>query len=192
VLPGSLDPAIEAAIEKLPVHQASPPIRTAAGWTIMLVADRRQFATARPDDVRVNLVQMTLALPVNASDAEVNRATADAQKAMTGVRQCTDLHRISRELKGATSGDLQLIRVGDLAANPQMYQDIPKLNVGGTAGPFRVAEGMQIVALCSKEGAGGVPSRDSIQQQILSQKLDAAGRRYMREMRRAATVEMKP
>jgi len=51
---------------------------------------------------------------------------------------------------------------------------------------------MQIVALCSKEGTGGVPSRDSIQQQILAQKLDAAGRRYMRELRRAATVEMKP
>ena len=192
VLPGSLDPAIEAAIEKLPVRQASPPIRTAAGWTIMLVADRRQFATARPDDVRLNLVQMTLALPINASPEEVNRATVDAQKAMIGIRQCTDLHRTARELKGATSGDLQGIRVGDLAGNPQMYQDIPKLNVGGTAGPFRVAEGMQIVALCSKEGAGGVPSRDSIQQQILAQKLDAAGRRYMRELRRAATVEMKP
>lgn len=192
VLPGSLDPAIEAAMEKVPPHQASPPIRTAAGWTIIYVADRRQFATARPDDVRLNLVQLTLALPINASTDEVSRATGEAQKAMTGVRQCSDLHRISRELKGATSGDLQGIRVGDLAGNQQMYQDIPKLSVGGTAGPFRVAEGMQIVALCSKEGANGIPSRDAIQQQILIQKLDAAGRRYMRELRRAATVEIKP
>ena len=94
--------------------------------------------------------------------------------------------------KGATSGDLQGVRVGDLAGNPQMYQDIPKLGIGGTAGPFRVAEGMQIVALCSKEGANGIPSRDAIQQQILIQKLDAAGRRYMRELRRAATIEIKP
>jgi peptidyl-prolyl cis-trans isomerase SurA len=72
-----------------------------------------------------------------------------------------------------------------------MYQEIPKLSVGGTAGPFRVAEGMQVVALCSKEGAGGLPSRDVVSQQILLQKLEAASRRYMRDMRRVATIDIR-
>jgi peptidyl-prolyl cis-trans isomerase SurA len=191
ILPGSLDPALDAVIEKAPLRQASEPIRTPAGWHIVYVIDRRQFATARDDDARLNLVQMTLALPVNSSPEEVSRATAEAQKAMTAVHQCNDLHIQSRLLKGATSGDLRSIRVGDLASNPQMYQEIPKLSVGGTAGPFRVAEGLQVVSLCSKEGAGGLPSRQSISQQILLQKIEAAGRRYMRDMRRAATIDIK-
>jgi peptidyl-prolyl cis-trans isomerase SurA len=72
-----------------------------------------------------------------------------------------------------------------------MYEDIPKLAAGGTAGPFRVAEGLQVVSLCSKEGATGLPTRDVIAQQLLVQKLEAAGRRYMREMRRVATIEIK-
>jgi len=192
VLPGSLDPAIDAAIEKLPLRQASDPIRTPSGFHVLYVIDRRPFASARPDDVRLNLVQMTLALPVNASPEETNRATTDAQKAMTAVRQCNDLHTQSRQLKGATAGDLNGVRVGDLAANRQMYEEIPRLAVGGTAGPFRVAEGLQVVALCSKEGASGLPTRDVISQQILLQKLEAAGRRYMRELRRVATIEVKP
>jgi peptidyl-prolyl cis-trans isomerase SurA len=192
ILPGSLDPALAAAIEKLPLRQASEPIRTPAGWHILYVVDRRPFATARPDDVRLNLVQMTLALPVNASPEETNRATADAQKAMAAVRQCTDLHAQGRQLKGATSGDLSGVRAGELAGNRQMYEEIPKLRVGGTAGPFRVAEGLQVVSLCSKEGSDGLPSRDVIAQQILLQKLEAAGRRYMRDMRRVATVDIKP
>lgn len=191
ILPGSLDPSLDAMIEKLPLRQVSEPIRTPAGWHIVLVVDRRPFATARPDDVRLNLVQMTLALPPNASPDEVNRAAAEAQKAMTAVRQCADLHAQARQLKGATSGDLKDVRVGDLAANPQMYQEIPKLSIGGTAGPFRVAEGMQVVALCSKEGAGGLPSREAISQQLLLQKLEAAARRYMRDLRRAATIDVK-
>jgi peptidyl-prolyl cis-trans isomerase SurA len=178
-------------IEKAPLRQATEPVRTPAGYHILYVVDRRPFASARPDDVRLNLVQLTLALPINATPDEVARATAEAQKAMSGVRQCADLHARSRELKGATSGDLHGIRVGDLAANPQMYQEIPKLSVGGTAGPFRVAEGMQIVALCSKEGAGGMPSRDVVSQQILLQKLEAASRRYMRDMRRVATIDIR-
>jgi peptidyl-prolyl cis-trans isomerase SurA len=191
ILPGSLDPALEAAVEKLPLRQASEPIRTPAGWHIVYVVDRRQFATARPEDVRLNLVQMTLALPVNASPEETSRATAEAQKAMTAVHQCDDLHQQSRLLKGATSGDLRSIRAGDLAGNPQMYQEIPKLPIGGVAGPFRVAEGLQVVSLCSKEGAGGMPSREAISQQILLQKIEAAARRYMRDMRRAATIDVK-
>ncbi|HTR87480.1 MAG TPA: peptidylprolyl isomerase [Reyranella sp.] len=190
ILPGALDPTLDAAIEKLPLRQPSDLIRTPAGWHILYVVDRRPFATARPDDVRLNLVQMTLALPVNASPDEVNRATAEAQKAMAGVRQCADLHVQARKLKGATSGDLSGVRVGDLAANQQMFGEIPKLSIGGVAGPFRVAEGLQVVSLCSKEGAGGLPSRETVQQLILLQKLEAAARRYMRDMRRAATIDI--
>jgi peptidyl-prolyl cis-trans isomerase SurA len=72
-----------------------------------------------------------------------------------------------------------------------MYDEIPKLAIGTAAGPFRVAEGLQVVALCGKEGASGLPTRDSVSQQILLQKLEAAGRRYMRELRRVATIEIK-
>jgi peptidyl-prolyl cis-trans isomerase SurA len=191
ILPGGLDPALDAAIEKAPLRQATEPIRTPAGYHVLYVIDRRPFASAKPDDVRLNLVQMTLALPVNATGDEMARATAEAQKAVVGVRTCQDLHVRARELKGATSGDLNNIRVGDLAANREMYDQIPKLAVGGTAGPFRVAEGLQVVALCSKEGGGGTPTRDVISQQILLQKLEAASRRYMREMRRVATIDLK-
>jgi peptidyl-prolyl cis-trans isomerase SurA len=191
VLPGSLDPALEAVIDKQPLRQASDPVRTPAGFHILYVIDRRQFASARPDDVRLNLVQLTLALPVNASTEETSRATTEAQKAMAAVRQCTDLDAQARQLKGATAGRLDNVRVGDLAANRQMYDEIPRLAVGAVAGPFRVAEGLQVVALCSKEGASGLPTRDAISQQILIQKLEAAGRRYMREMRRVATIEIK-
>jgi peptidyl-prolyl cis-trans isomerase SurA len=73
-----------------------------------------------------------------------------------------------------------------------MYEEIPKLAVGRAAGPFRVAEGLQVVALCSKEGSDGLPARDVISQQILVQKLEAASRRYMRDLRRVATIDIKP
>lgn len=192
VLPGSLDPGLDAAIDKLQPRQFSDPVRSPGGWHILYVVDRRQFAATRPDDVRLNLVQLTLSLPVNASAEETNRASADAQKAMAAVRQCTDLHAQARQLKGATSGDLKGVRVGDLSGNRQMYEDIPRLQAGGTAGPFRVAEGLQIVSLCSRAGGDGLPTRDAISQQILLQKLEAASRRYMRDLKRTSTIDVKP
>lgn len=192
VLPGSLDPALDAVLEKQPVRTASAPIRTAAGWHILYIVDRRPFASSRPDDARVNLVQMTLALPVNSSPAEIEETTAEARKAMAAVHQCADLHTQARQLKGASSGDLTNVRVGDLASNRQMHEEIPKLPPGGVAGPFRVSEGLQVVALCSKQGGDGLPTRSSISHQILLQKLEAAGRRYMRDLRRSATIDIKP
>lgn len=192
VLPGSLDPALDAAIDRLQPRQYSDPVRSPGGWHILYVVDRRQFAATRPDDVRLNLVQLTLSLPVNASAEETSRASADAQKAMTAVRQCSDLHAQARQLKGATSGDLNGVRIGDLAGNRQMYEDIPRLQAGGTAGPFRVAEGLQIVSLCSRAGGDGLPTRDAISQQILLQKLEAASRRYMRDLKRTSTIDVKP
>jgi peptidyl-prolyl cis-trans isomerase SurA len=191
ILPGSLDPALDNAVEKLPVRQYSEPIRSTSGWHILYVIERRPFAASRPDDLRLNLTQMTLPLPASASAEEIAKATADAQKAMQGVKGCNDLHARSRDLKGATAGDLNGIRVGDLQANREMYEALPKLNVGGVAGPFRVAEGLQVVALCSKMGGDGLPTRDAISQQLLLQKLEAAGRRYMRDLRRQATVDIK-
>ena len=188
ILPGSLDPALDAAIEKLPLRQASEPIRSASGYHILLVVDRRQFAQSRAEEVKLNLVQMTLALPVNASADEVARATGEAQKAMAGVRTCEDLRAREREIKGATSGTLTVL-VGQLAGNREMSDQLPRLAPGGTAGPFRVAEGLQVVALCSKEGAG-LPTRDVVGQQILLQKLEAASRRYMRDLRRTATIDI--
>jgi peptidyl-prolyl cis-trans isomerase SurA len=189
IFPGSLDPTLDAALARLQPRQHSEPIRTAAGWHILYVADRRVFAAARPDDTRLNLVQMTLALPINASAEETNRATRDAQAAMAGVRQCGDLHVQARGLKGATTGDLNGVRVGDLIANREMYDALPRLQPGQAGGPFRVAEGLQVVALCSREGGQGLPARDAVGQQLLLQKLEAASRRYMRELRRTATIE---
>ncbi len=191
VLPGALDPSLDAAIERVQPRTFSEPVRSGSGWHILYVVDRRPFAAARPDDVKLNLVQMTLALPSNASPDETSRATTEAQKAMSGVRQCSDLHAQSRQIKGSTSGDLNGVRVGDLAANAQMYEQLPRLPIGGTAGPFRVAEGLQVVALCSKSGGDGLPTRDAISQQLLIQKLDSAGRRYMRDLRRQATIDIK-
>jgi peptidyl-prolyl cis-trans isomerase SurA len=190
ILPGSLDPALDAAVEKLQPRMASEPIRTPSGYHILLLVDRRQFAQARPDEVRLNLVQMTLALPFNASADEMARATGEAQKALAGVHSCDELRNRERQIKGATSGNLT-VRAADLAPNREMYEQIPKLPIGGTAGPFRVQEGLQVVAMCSKEGASGLPTRDVIAQQILLQKLEAASRRYMRELRRTATIDMK-
>jgi peptidyl-prolyl cis-trans isomerase SurA len=93
-------------------------------------------------------VEMTLALPVNATPEQVAETTSEARNIMSRVRQCEDLKSEARKISGATFGELRGLRVGDLRANRAMYEQIPPLPPNGVAGPFRVAEGMQVVAMC--------------------------------------------
>jgi peptidyl-prolyl cis-trans isomerase SurA len=192
VLPGQFDPAIEAAIAKLqPGRVTEQPVRSAAGWHILALIDRRTFGAAggNPAEVRVNVVQMLLPLPPNASAAEIERGKAEAQKIMGQVTKCADLRTIGTRTRGATTSEKEKLRVGDMP--PNVAQQMTATPVGRAFGPFAVEGSIQILAICSKEGEGGLPSRDAIQQQILATKVEAAARRYMRDLRRTAIVEIR-
>jgi peptidyl-prolyl cis-trans isomerase SurA len=114
----------------------------------MLAAATPAAAQPRADGDHIDLVVMTLALPINASPEQVAQTTSQAREVMARARQCEDLKNEARKLSGATSGELRGLRVGDLRANQAMYEQIPRLPPGGVAGPFRVAEGVQVVAMC--------------------------------------------
>ncbi|MCW5739129.1 MAG: peptidylprolyl isomerase [Alphaproteobacteria bacterium] len=193
VLPGQFDPVLEAAIARLqPGRVTEQPVRSAAGWHILALVDRRTFGAAgsnNPAEVRVNVAQLLLPLPPNASQDEIARGTAEAQKIMAQVTKCADLRSAAARTRGATASNVDKLRVGDLPAN--VAQQIATTPVGRAMGPFAIQGAIQILVVCSKEGDGGLPSRDAIQQQILTGKLEAAARRYMRDLRRAAIIEIR-
>jgi len=193
VLPGQLDPALEAAIAKLqPGRVTEQPVRSASGWHIMALIDRRTFgaaASANPAEIRVNVAQLLLPLPQNANQDEIARAKGEAERIMAQVTKCADLRAAAARTRGATTSDVDKLRVGDLP--PNVAQQVIAAPIGRAIGPFALQGSIQIIAVCSKEGDGGLPSRDAIQQQILSGKLEGAARRYMRDLRRAAIIDVR-
>ena len=77
----------------------------------------------------------------------------------------------------------------------EMYDQLPKLARRHRGSVQESPRVLQVVALCNKDGASGeggsgLPSRDTVGQQILLQKLEAASRRYMRDLRRTATIDI--
>jgi peptidyl-prolyl cis-trans isomerase SurA len=113
----------------------------------MLLAALPTSAQPRSDDDRIDLVLMTLPFAINATPEQIAQVEAQAREAMSHVRRCEDLRSEVSTVPGATSGYVS-VRVGDLRPNRQMYEQIPKLALGGVAGPFGVVEGFQIVAMC--------------------------------------------
>jgi peptidyl-prolyl cis-trans isomerase SurA len=102
-----------------------------------------------PDDAHIDVVMLTLSLLPTASPERVAQAMSQAREAASHVQRCEDLHREASKLPDAYSSVLHSLSIEQISwFNREYYREIRKLAPGGVAGPFRVAEGVQIVALC--------------------------------------------
>src|SRR5919201_1830924 len=63
-----LSPELGKAVSRLRPGELSPPIRTGAGYYLLLVVDRRAGRAAGPDDALLHLVQIVFPLPPQAPD----------------------------------------------------------------------------------------------------------------------------
>lgn len=146
-----------------------------------------------PADVRLNMVQLLLPLPNNASPEEIERQKGVAQGIMSQAKTCADLRRACGKTKGCTSGDSDGVPVN--ALSPAIAEAVRGAAIGQPMGPYQVSDGktnaMQIVAVCSREGESGMPSRDTVERSIQSSKLESQAQRYMREIRRNAVIDIR-
>ncbi|QQS12906.1 MAG: peptidylprolyl isomerase [Rhodospirillales bacterium] len=192
VLPGTLDPALDAAIAALQPGKISDPIRSPAGWHILALVDRRPFGKASGGgDLVLTMLQLLLPLPANSTAAEVERQKGVAQVVMSQARSCADLRRQCDRTKGCSAKDTE-VTTGQLrASSPAIAEQAASAALGTPIGPFQAGTAIQIVAVCSKEQDTGMPSRDTIRQGIFERKLESAARRYMRDLRRTSVIEMR-
>lgn len=139
-------------------------------------------------DARLNMVQLLLPLPNNASAEEVERQKGVAQGIMSQAKTCADLRRVCGRTKGCTSGDSDGVSVSALP--PAMAEAARGAAIGQPLGPYQAGNAMQIVAICARDATGG-PSREVVERRLQSKKLEDAAVRYMREIRRNAIIDIR-
>ena len=66
------------------------------------------------------------------------------------------------------------------------------MSVGSVSQPIRTSLGMHLVALCGRRSASDdIPSREDIERELGNQQLNMLARRYIRDLRNAATIEQR-
>jgi peptidyl-prolyl cis-trans isomerase SurA len=192
VRPDQLPAELAAAVAPLKAGELSPPIRTSGGYYLMLVLDRRNGTVGSgQSDTVYDVVQVVFPLPAQANEAMRQKAAAEANSIRGGAKTCPDLLRIGKERAPQLSSEGK-VSAANLA--PQMRDVLNKLSVGETSQPILQRNGIGIVMLCSKEAQSaksGEPTREEIFETILRQKLDTVSRRYLRDLRRAAYVDVR-
>lgn len=187
--PGQFESQLERAIQALQPNQTSAPIRTLAGYQILYLIERRTFQPGGKGDAEVQIDQLVLPLPAGARAPEVASQMNLAQQLAENANSCADLATLAREVRG---GRASTLGTGALSAvSADVRQAVAGLNVNQPSAPLRTDEGVKVLMICKREGGDGMPSRNTIMNSLMQQRIELMARKYLRELRQTATVDVR-
>lgn len=179
-----------AALETLELNTISDPITTRDGVYILKVRDRRRFAGIDPEQVTVTLKQIFIPLRANADDEAITSQMALARTIRGTVRGCEDFDSLAAEMGSPESGDVGRVKVADTPA--QFREALVALDVGEPSDPIRTDDGVHVLMICDREQPEvPEPDRRTIENSIGQARLSMLARRYLRDLRRDAVVDVR-
>jgi peptidyl-prolyl cis-trans isomerase SurA len=159
----------------------SNPIRVSGGYMIIALVGARDGTTT----LEFGLTQITV--PTSAVSAE---ATASFTNALNNNPTCEQAESVSTGIPGSFVNEMGAISLGALQS--QIRDALSPLREGGNTGVMHTAAGIQALLVCSRRIAGpGVPTRDALEGQLRNQQLSLMSRRWLRDLRRDGTVEIR-
>lgn len=182
---GAINPTLEAALASMEVGSLTPPIPVDGGVYIVYLRDKRSGAATS----LVKMKQVMIALPESATAEEVAAASQKLEAFRTGIT-CDNIIERSRNVEGIMGADLGESDISDLL--PQFQQVARSAEIGSVSSVVRTPVGVHLLAVCER-GLGGpqAPTRQQVESRLREQNYDMLGRRYLRDIRNDALIEIK-
>ncbi len=190
VHPAELSAPLAKAVADMRPGELSPPIRAPGGYYLLLVLDRRSgTGAASEDDTVLHIVQVVFPLPPQPTEEARRAAVAQAQTVKAEAKGCDDMLRIGKAQASQLSsqGDLRLSQIA-----PSMRNVVSGLGIGQASQPILQKNGVGVIMVCKKTDPKAViPTRDDVAESLMRDRLDALARRYLRDLRRTAFVDVR-
>jgi peptidyl-prolyl cis-trans isomerase SurA len=171
-----LDAQLQPVAAQLQQGQVSLPIRTQNGVYIIAMRDRREGAAAGATSM-VALKQVTI-------PASRRNALERVQRRITG---CGDIDRLTAGVEGINIVDLGSTTEADLS--PTVRDRVNGVAVGRASSIQVDGDAASFIVVCQRQtGGGGVPDHDTIEQRLRGEELNMLAERYLRNLRREASV----
>jgi len=187
VRPDQLAPELGKMAAQLKPGELSPPIRSGGGFYLMLVLDRR--AAGGGGGTVYDVVQVVLPLPATAGDPARRAAIAEADKMRPEFKDCPTMLKVGKAKapEFSSEGKLNAAQI-----SPQLRALVEKLTPGQPSPPIVQKNGVGIIMLCGKSTeAAATITRQEATESLIKQRIDTLSRRYMRDLRRAAYVDVR-
>lgn len=187
---GQLAPQLDEAIERLEVGKISEPIKAPGGFYIVQLKERRNTLGKSADQAKVSLKQVVLPLPKGAQKTDVEAQAALAQTVSEAVSGCDEVATVAKELNSSKFGDLGTVRLNEVPA--KIRNAVRNLDTGRFSAPLVTPAGIVLLMVCKREETKPAePDRERIERELLSRRTATLAERYLRDLRRAAVVELR-
>jgi peptidyl-prolyl cis-trans isomerase SurA len=189
-----LDPALQAAIDRMSSGQTSAPIRTVRGYHILLLRNRRDESGEESMGAAKSAVLKALMLPLppeadqDTIEAAMDRVHAAGQK----LEGCTNVDTVAASSGGIAALDLGRVAISQVAE--PIRELVANLDVGEVSPPFRGPGGAQVIVVCNRDVLTTKvpltpPTREEIQIRLYNDQISSMARGYLQDLRRDAVVE---
>lgn len=184
-----LPPDLQEEVRNLSPGQVSEPIRTFSGFYILKVTDERQRSISI-DDSKLDLYQIALPLPGNSTEAQQSAMLDLLEQIRPSISSCEDAEAVAPQIEGANGVAAKDVRLGDMSQNLQ--QALANLQPGETSTPVATQRAALLLTVCSRDDTGGaLPTREQVITKIGSERMELLERRYMRDLRREAFIDIR-
>jgi peptidyl-prolyl cis-trans isomerase SurA len=185
-----VDPEIEAILAPLGKGGISPLTRTSGGYYIISVlADRIIGQSIKLEDSIVSLAMLTLPIPPGAPPK--GQLMASASALTRNATSCAAFDEIAAKAGIARPNKIGPMRIAELSADLRPIAS--GLAANQVSPPQDVPAGIQVYMMCSREDAltPQPPTETAVRNQIEDERRDMLARRYMRDLRRAAFIDIR-
>ncbi len=177
-------------LKKMDPGEMSYPVHTGGGYYILYLVDRRTLGAPNPADTVLSLVEVVLPVQSGSSPDAEQRVAQRAQQISEASKSCGELAKIGRDEAPQTSREIPEIKAGELPG--ALRQVVLGLGIAEASKPLPMQDGIGVVMVCQrKDPTGGLPTREELSDSLARERLDALARRYMRDLRRSAYVDIR-
>ena len=175
---GQLDQEIITGIENLLSSSISKPIKTVNGYYIIKVNGRSEEGGKNPMKNQYNLTSVTF-------------SKEDKDSANDFSENFVSCKRLESLLEDYNEKEINVIGDRLLQELPtELHDELLKKDAGDTLSPRLSEETIDIILICDRKDDIGVQvNKNTIEDNIYSQKLGMMSRRHLRDLRRDAVIE---
>lgn len=188
---GMLDASLMGPLSKMDKGNITPPIRTIDGYHILLLRDRRIAGQNENAEALYDILTVQMPLLPSSTAAERAEELKRFKDATASGKNCDDLEsQIKQKMPSAEYNRATKVKESEIP--PNIAGLINGLPQGQFSEPLEESGIRRLFAVCRRvEAKGGLPSRDDVRARLEDEQIDIMARRYLRDLRRAAFVEIR-
>lgn len=195
-IPGEL----ASTLERLRPGDVSQPLRSPVGFFIFQLRDRRLGEAPTTGEgertpLEVELSQILFEANIG-NDEQLSARVDEAALLRDRLTDCAAVNAVAEELQAPASGDLGWLKVADLPTI--LANAVRELPEGEISAPLQGPGGIHLLMVCDRRGgdveeAGTASEEDrrKIAEKLERERLDRLARRYLRDLRKQAFIDVR-